>query len=404
MIDKPAPSAAPYRWVVLAVGVTAQAALSSYHQGLPSIGPAIQSHYGLDLVRSGVLLTSVGVGVALTLILWGVATDRFGERLVLVIGLGGSSAALAAAALASGFAVVVSALLAAGMLGSVANTASGRAVMAWFGPRERGTALGIRQMATPLGGGAAAAVLPLVLVRGGVPACLLTLAAFTALAAIASALWLRPAAGTREAGPARAGRSPLRDPRIVRLALGGALVVAGQLTFITYVTTFLNQHRGVPLGTAAAVLAAVQLSGALARVGVGRLSDVLGQRVGLLRLVAISSGGFLALTGLLADGPMPLLLPVLLLAGFLSMVSNGLAFTATGEIAGRARAGTAMGFQNTFLYAAGVIAPILFGILVTATGWALGFIAVGLLGAAGWWVLRPLEAEESTWLRTEASA
>ena len=379
---------------MLAVGVTAQASLSAYHQGLPSIGPALQRYYGLDLVRTGVLLTSIGVGVALTLLLWGLATDRFGERLVLGLGLGGSSLALVAASMAHGFASAVAALLAAGMLGSVANTASGRVVMAWFAARERGTALGIRQMATPLGGALAAGLLPLVLLRYGVPGCLLALAVFAALAAIASVIWLRPAPGPQRTGGAGGGPSPLRDRRILRLALGGSLVVAGQLTFITYVTTFLNQHRGVALGSAAALLAGVQLSGAAGRVGVGRLSDMLGQRVGLLRWVAVSSGLGLVLTGVLADAPLLLLLPVLVLTGFFSMVSNGLAFTATGEISGSARAGTAMGFQNTFLFAAGVVAPILFGALVGATAWGWGYLMVGLLAIAGWWILRPLEAQE----------
>ena len=40
------------------------------------------------------------------------------------------------------------------------NAASGRAVMAWFGPGERGLAMSIRQTAVPLGGLLGACVLP----------------------------------------------------------------------------------------------------------------------------------------------------------------------------------------------------------------------------------------------------
>jgi hypothetical protein len=42
--------------------------------------------------------------------------------------------------------------------------------------------------------------------------------------------------------------------------------------------------------------------------------------------------------------------------GVVSMSSNGLAFTATGEIAGQARAGSAMGLQNTALFTSGKVA------------------------------------------------
>ena len=45
-------------------------------------------------------------------------------------------------------------------VGAGVNAASGRAVMAWFGADERGLALGIRQMAVPLGGAVAALALP----------------------------------------------------------------------------------------------------------------------------------------------------------------------------------------------------------------------------------------------------
>lgn len=93
-----------------------------------------------------------------------------------------------------------------------------------------------------------------------------------------------------------------------------------------------------------------------------------------------------------------MLLPLLVVAGFFSMVSNGLAFTATGEIAGTARAATAMGFQNTFLFIAGVAAPIGFGAIVSAGGWRTGFLVVGVVGVLGWWVLAPLEpAERRGW-------
>ena len=51
-------------------------------------------------------------------------------------------------------------LVLAGAVGASVNSASGRAVMHWFAPSERGLALGIRQTAIPLGGLIVALVLP----------------------------------------------------------------------------------------------------------------------------------------------------------------------------------------------------------------------------------------------------
>lgn len=368
--------------------------MTAHYQGMPSIGPALKATYHLSLVEVGILLTSGTLGVAVTLLPWGVAADHFGERRVLAIGLGACAVFMAASAFAPDFRTILACFFLAGTAGAVANSASGRAVMAWFGRSERGTALGIRQMATPLGGALAAASLPGLYLAFGLRACLLAVAVFIAVAAVACGLWLLPAPGSSRGERTAGGSSPLRDRRIWRLAVGGMFIVAGQLSFVTYVTTFLNQHRLLALGAAGAVLAIVQLVGAFGRVGIGRLSDRLGQRIGLLRWVAVLAGVALVATGLLVDAPLAALLPVLVIAGFFSMVSNGLAFTATGEIAGTARAATAMGFQNTFLFIAGVAAPIAFGALVSAAGWRWGFVAVGVVSLFGWVVLAPLEPAE----------
>jgi sugar phosphate permease len=263
--------------------------------------------------------------------------------------------------------------------------------MGWFGHAERGTALGIRQMATPLGGGIAALALPVLAAHGGLRAALLALAAGVLAAAAASAVWIRtppqvepdgrpavagaegrPAvAGAEGAGDAGAGRSdagaaarragwdgqpaPVRDRRIWRLATGGALLVVGQLSLVGYLTLFLHDRRGWPAGSAAGVLAVVQLGGAVVRVLAGRWSDRRGVRIAPMRELALAGTMLFALTAALADGPAALLLPVIVVTGVVSMSSNGLAFTATGEIAGQARAGSAMGLQNTALFTAGKV-------------------------------------------------
>ena len=66
----------PYRWAILAVGVGAQMAISAVRQGLPSVGPALQSQFDLSLSQLGVLFGAVSLGIVLTLIPWGALADR----------------------------------------------------------------------------------------------------------------------------------------------------------------------------------------------------------------------------------------------------------------------------------------------------------------------------------------
>jgi MFS family permease len=74
----------------------------------------------------------------------------------------------------------------------------------------------------------------------------------------------------------------------------------------------------------------------------------------------------------------------------LSSSWNGLSFTAAAELAGRARSGAALGFQQTALSVAAATTPPLFALLVEQGSWALGFGLAALLPLAGIGLMRRL--------------
>lgn len=386
----------PYRWVVLAIGVWAQAGLSIYIQGLASIGPLLQRHFRVTLVETGFLISAASIGVAVTLIAWGIAADRFGERVVLAAGLAGAGAGLTVAALEPNFALASAALIAAGMAGACVNNASGKAVMVWFDSGERGLALGIRQTGTPLGGALGALVLPPVASRFGVPAAIgfLALNAFAAAAACWAGIH-RPE-GAVPPGRRRpdASASPLRDPRIWQLSFGGSLVVAGQISVIAYFVFFLSVHRGMPLQTAATLLMLCQLGGATMRIVAGRWSDQAGSRLRPMLLLVTAGAGLYLLLATLTQAPLQVTIPVLLALTVIAMSTNGLGFTAAGEIAGAERAATAMGLQNTLLYVTGAIGPVVTGLVITTAGYPAAFALLAALSLIGGAVIFPLARRE----------
>ncbi len=383
-----------YRWVVLATGAVGAGAFSALRMGLPALGPALREAYGLSLAQVGFAFTAVAVGVMVTLVPWGVLTDRVGERPVMAAGLAGTSAALVATAYAPGYPLLLAGLLAAGMLGASATGASGRAIMGWFARRERGFALGIRQMALPLGGAASSLALPVLVGAGGLRAALLALAGLCLTAALAAAIWMREA----PAGSAPAfvvdSPPPTRDRRLWRLGAGSALLVVAQSALLGFVVLFLHDARGLSAATAAGGLATIQVGGALARLVAGRASDRAERRIRPIRSAALADATLLLAVAALAGAPGALLYPVLLGAGIGSMAWNGLAFTAAAEISGRARAGTAMSLQNTIISAGGAVAPAAFGALVSATSWPAAYALLAVAPLAGFFVLRPLVDEE----------
>jgi nitrate/nitrite transporter NarK len=380
-----------YRWTILALGTVAQASYSAVFLGIPVLAPQFRDEYGLTLTQIGVVIAAVSIGSVVTLLPWGLLTDRLGERRVLASGLAVASVALALAAFSSAYGALVALLVVAGAAGASVNAASGRAVLGWFQPSERGFALGIRQTALPLGGAAAALFLPPIAAAGGTRAGLLVLAGACLATALAGAVGLREAPAD-EGVPLGDVLHPLRDGRMWRLAVGSGLIVSAQISLMAFTVLFLHGVRGLSTAAAAGVFALMQLIGAALRIVAGRWSDRVGARIVPLLKLAFALSAAMAVSAALTSGPLALFIPVFVVAGALSQSWNGLSFTAAAEIAGRSRAGAALGFQQTALAVASAVAPPLFAVLVQSTSWGIAFGLVATLPLAGAGLMRRIPA------------
>jgi sugar phosphate permease len=379
---------ARYRWTILALGTGAQTAYSAVFLGIPVLAPALQREYDLDLTEVGLAIAAANAGSVFTLLAWGLLADRVGERFVLGAGLAGCGAGLLVAAFAPSFAVLVLALTLGGAAGASVNAASGRAVMSWFRKDERGFALGIRQTALPIGGLLAAVLLPPIEAAGGVRAGLIALAAGCLAAAIAGASGLREA--PHEESELTDIGHPVRDPRMWQLSIGSALVLAAQISILSFLILFLHAERGLSTAEAAAVFAVIQALGAAARILAGRWSDRLEARIAPLRKLALGLTVTLAAAAALLSAPLGLLIPVFVAAGALSLSWNGLSFTAAAELAGRRRAGAALGFQQTALAITSAVAPPVFAAVVEAGSWSLAYGLAAAMPVVGIAVMRQL--------------
>ena len=382
-----------YRWAILAAGVVGQASFSAILLGLPSIAPQIRHGYGLTLTQVGVVLAALNFGLMLTLLPWGIVADRIGERAVLGTGLAGCAAALVAAGFTSSFAGLVAALAVAGALGGGTQSASGRAVMSWFGPAERGLALGIRQTAVPLGGAIAAGVLPALTAHISLRAAFFGLAAGCVAGAAVGVALLRSETQAREDDEDPS--PPLRNPRVWLLCVASTFYVTTQISLIAFLVLFLHDDRGVSTGAAAGVLAGTQVLGGVARIVVGRWSDQIRARIAPLRWIALALAVAVGASAALVHARLWFLVPALVVAGTLGLSWNGLSFTAAAEAAGRRRSGASIGLQQTFLSGGGIVAPIAFAAVVHATSWRVGFALAAVSPLVGYALLSPLAERRS---------
>lgn len=364
----------------------AQAAYAATSLGLPAIAPDIRSHFGLTLTQTGVVLAAGVLGSLPTLLVWGLVADAVGERIVITVGLASGAAALVWAAHASSFATLVIALAVAGGLGAGVNSSTGRAVMAWFGEDERGLALGIRQMAVPLGGALGAVALTLLVHHLSLGAAFVGLAVGCVAAAVVAFALIRVEPAEDHSVLAR----PLRDPRVWLICTGSTFFVMTQLSLLGFFVLFLHDEHGISTGVAAAVLATTQVLGGISRIALGRWSDRIRMRIVPLRRVGLGIAISVAVTTALLDASAWIVVPALVVASTFGLSWNGLSFAATAEAAGRARSGAAIGLQQTFLAGGGVIAPIAFAAIVHHTSWRLAFGLAALSPLVGYALLSPL--------------
>ena len=164
-----ASQSSPRRWAILAVGVLAQTGACAFVYGVPFLVPTLRDELGLSLAGAGTYVAAPTAGLLLTLIAWGAAADRFGERRVMALGLALTTASVGTVALAtpSSHAAVLGLLAVGGAAAASVFAANGRMIMGWFPRSERGLAMGIRQTSQPLGVALAGLVLPALAQRSG---------------------------------------------------------------------------------------------------------------------------------------------------------------------------------------------------------------------------------------------
>jgi sugar phosphate permease len=360
------------RWSMLAASTLAQAAAAVVVHGPAFLIPALHARRGMSLAEAGLVAASPTVGVMATLVLWGLVSDRRGERFVLLTGLVVTTVAVAAGALTSSTPLLVVALFLAGAGAASTNAASGRVVVGWFPPARRGLAMGVRQMAQPVGVGVAAVSIAVVADARGIHAALWIPALACALAVVVVGLVvIDPPRPDARHGSAP---NPYRGDRFLARVHGvSVLLVVPQFVVWTFALVWLVQDRGWSPAAAGSLVAVAQVGGAFGRIAAGHLSDVVASRMRPLRWVAVAAAGTMAALGITAGLGWPVAVALMVVATVLTVADNGLAFTAVAERAGPFWSGRALGIQNTSQFLTASAVPPLAGLAVTHLGFPAAF-------------------------------
>jgi MFS family permease len=384
---------------ILVLAIASQAAYSLISFGLPAIALEIRDRLDVGVAGFGAVYAAVSLGSAIALIPAGMLVDRLGAREVLVIGGVVNGLGTLVAAWQTNAYAFSAALLVAGIGGAAVPVAGMSSLMRAFAPEKRGSVMGWRQLAVPLGGTIGAIMLPLLTDSGGVPLAMIVCAVAVTTTSVAFGLLVDHPRADGAVVEGRTGlRAVFRVPGIKPALTVAFVYIIGLTAVLTYYIPAVRAE-GLTRSQAAIGFTLVNIVAGISRPVWGRLADrgggtrrtrtlretgIVGAAAAILMLPALHAGvvAALAVTAVLAFG----------VFGF-----NGLVYLLVGELGGSARSGVAVGVASTVIFGAGAIIAPVAGLAVENLGYGALWAMTAAAGAAGaaiaWrWLPRPARA------------
>lgn len=367
-----------YRWLVLAAATLLQAAAAFVTQGLAVLAGFLQKDLHLSTTEVGLLIAASSVAPILTLLFVGDLLDRKSERHIIGVGILIMVAGLVGAAMAPSFLVLSAALFVIGMGYSTVQPGGSRSVSQWFKSEQLGVAMGIRQAGLPLGGAAAAAVLPFIVgLQSWRAALMFSIAVVLAGLAVFWGIYRTPVStGSPVKRPVLTVFyliEMLRQRWMQRVIWSGMALVGTQYGIVVFMMLFLRDRFGMALHQASWLLLLIQVLGGVGRILLSMWSDRRKQGgtnrfVPVYASMIVTALGLLALLHLPVDAPSFWLVAIVAVLGFFGMGWYGPWVTYIADSAPSNSVGLALGTAMTVNQIAIVLTPPILGMIHDATG------------------------------------
>ncbi|MGC8487248.1 MAG: MFS transporter [Clostridia bacterium] len=325
-----------------------QVAVSLAQQGIAVLAVAFRSATQISVAQMSVLMAAVAFGAVLGMIPAGLSHDRLGARPTAWVSGAWAFVALGLLGLllprAFGLLLVLLVLLGIS-LPALSLVSLGTVTTVFQGTRHQGLAVGIRQAAGPLGGVAAASLLPWIAHEWPLSRVLMLLAVNLGVFTVFMAMILprrRPPPRARTVSLLSLGR------RIKGPLWASFLLAPGQYALLTFAVLDLHDVGGRRTVSAGILLAAALLSGLAARLLLGHIRDRGASTPRLLRLSAgIGAAALLVWAVMPRDQTLVVLTALFIGMGFGLDGWNALVASWITDRSDRAERGLALGLAGT---------------------------------------------------------
>ncbi|UOQ92377.1 MFS transporter [Halobacillus shinanisalinarum] len=390
------PASMAYPWKMLLWLLMAQIMVAFIGRSLGPLGVLIGEDLSLTKAQIGLLPSALFLGQAMASIPSGFVADRTGSRpllLLLSLCLGTSFLFMT---FQSAFWFVLFLVMIGGLGYGGMHPTTNRGIIYWFSQKQRGTAMGIKQMGITFGSALSAILLlPLAASYGWRPVMLIACLGLIATGLVAFYLYRDPskeAAVAKEKPTFRSIYSSIlsmaKNKALLLVSFSAMGVNGSQMCLNTYLVLFAYEQIGISLVLAGMLLVISEIGGSLGRVGWGVISDRLFDGKRLIILVIIVSITLLmsVVVAFIPVGtPFWVLVPIFLVFGFSVSGFNGIWMNLASELVPKEQTGLSSGFSITLGSMGVILLPPLFGFLVDQNqsytfGWLLiSGIMIGVL-------------------------
>ena len=365
-------------WRIVTVVTVWHVAASVCYYAVYAGTPLFRDTFALSGVEVGFVIAALTAGYALSLLPFGVATDRYGERVTLTLGLFGLALGTLAVAIAPNYPLLLTAAVLLGSMYGSATPGTNKAIFDRIDPGLQHRAIGIKQVGPTVGSAAGA------LLVTGLAGLYFRQAGFFAAAGIGLVVAVAFGAvyrgATQDAGAYPDFRGLVSNRTFVVLLASGVCLGAAFYTTTGYTVLFVEESIGATVAVGGLVLAAVQIAGSAGKVVAGVLADVLPgapqTRTSAILSVQAAAGGVLYLALPRVETPLAAG-AVFVGLGVSVLGASGLYYSCLSTLVADERLGAASAAGQLAVTASGLFAPPAFGYLVDAVGYWAGW---GLLG------------------------
>ncbi len=361
--------------------------------------PILINEWEMSATQAGSISSAFMFGYAASLFVFAWLADHYGAKRLFIL----SAFLSASSALVFGFFAhsYLSGLILYGLAATTQGGLYTPAIMLFsdrYDTSRRGSAVGYLIASTSVGYAFSLVVSGVCLAWGGYRAAFIVTGCLPLVGLILCGYALRKTPNTIHPRAERISiKTMLKHNRNARVLIAGYTFHCWELlgmwswtpAFFAAVIAISGNNFGETARFGAFLVASMHLIGALASVLTGRLADLWGRRVVLIRVAAIGTGLSLVI-GWLTTWPISLLVIIGLVYYFFAIGDSPVLSTALTEVVAPSHLGAVLAVRSLFGFGAGGIAPILFGAMLDLTNpqgtppetWGWAFTVLGLGGLA----------------------